>query len=119
MHGSLCTAVASVPNNVSSRAWTLRDDNHSHYHSVVRIAESPLYLTLHWRESQDTPVLPVGVFKLDLQGLLAGGYIREEPVGSAGSDVRLRIIRDPAGGFYIEAKQEGPRLRMDSPRVQS
>jgi hypothetical protein len=66
---ALCVRLASVPAE-KPRRWTLREDNHSHHHGVVNLSESPLFLELWCRESlTDAPHL-VGIFQLDLNGLL-------------------------------------------------
>jgi hypothetical protein len=112
MASELCVAVESVPPGERFRQWTLREDNQAHYHSVVSLSESPLYLQLSWRATKNSPPALVGKFKLDLQGLLAGRYIREEPVGSSAKDVRVRIVRAPDGRFFIQANQDGPKCSI-------
>ncbi|MGH9896809.1 MAG: hypothetical protein ACREA0_33380 [bacterium] len=108
LESGLCEPVAA------SRQWTLRDDNQGHHHGVVRLSESPLYLALSWKETAADPEQPVGVFRLDLRGLLEAGYIRHDPVGSSGDDVRLRVVRRADGTFWIQAKDAGPALEMHS-----
>jgi len=112
MASELCVAVESVPPGERFRRWTLREDNQAHHHVVVSLSESPLYLQLSWRATKNSPPALVGKFKLDLQGLLAGEYIREEPVGSSAKDVRVRIVRAPDGLFFVQAKQDGPKLPL-------
>lgn len=107
----LCAAVAHVPLGASHRSWTLRVDNHAHHHSKVRLGESPLYLELSWRATKVAPVHRVGIFRLDLYGLLQSGYIR--PERGIESEVRLRVVRDENGHFYVQVNEDGPRLRMD------
>lgn len=110
----LSEVVQDIPRGAAHRRWTLRADNQAHHHGIVRLSESPLFLELHWRPTAVDAVRPVGVFRLDLNGLLRGGYIRYEPVGSHGSDVRVRIVRDDDGSFYVETKQDEPRLLLAS-----
>lgn len=107
----LCAIVRHAPAGSAPRKWTLRVDNHAHHHGVVRLSESPLYLELSWRATRTAAVKRVGTFCLDLHGLLQNGYIRRE-VGS-GSGVRLRIVRDEQGHFYVQVNEDGPRLQMD------
>jgi hypothetical protein len=45
---SLCELVLDMTAG-STRRWTLREDNQSHYHGVVSLNESPLLLELLWR----------------------------------------------------------------------
>src|SRR6266436_6729575 len=97
---NLCKVVQDIPPNAAKRRWTLRADNHGHHNSIVQLSESPLYLHLHWRPTAVDSVRRVGVFRLDLTGLLRDGYIRPEPADSHGPDVRLRIIRADDGSFY-------------------
>lgn len=108
---NLCAGVGFVPTGASHRRWTLRVDNHAHHHSVVRLGESPLHLELSWRATKSAPVKRVGLFRLDLHGLLQNGFIRRERRTESG--VRLRIVRDEKGHFYVQAREDGPRLRLD------
>jgi hypothetical protein len=101
-------------NNPRRRRWTLRADNHGHYHSIVRLSECPLFLELHWRPTAVDAVRPVGVFRLDLDGLLRDRYIRHEPAGSHGPDVRVRVVRDDDGSFYVQTKRDEPRYLLAS-----
>jgi hypothetical protein len=76
------------------------------------MSESPLHLCLSWRATKTSSVSEVGTFRLDLHALLAGGYIREDPAGSYGADVRVRVFHDADGHFYIQTNQDGPRTLM-------
>jgi hypothetical protein len=64
--------------------------------------------------TKSAPISRVGLFLLDLPGLLRNGFIRAEPVGADGQELRLRFVRMDDGHFYIQARQDGPRLRVDS-----
>lgn len=107
----LCEPVQVVSAGAKVRKWTLREDNKSHYHGVVRLDDSPLYLELFWRRTDESPMHRVGLFRLNLPGLLQGGYIRYEPADSSGPEVRLRIVR-AEGQFFVQVKQDGPRILM-------
>src|SRR5579862_5788286 len=109
----LSTAVDTVPAGASSRTWTLRLDNHAHHHGVVRLGESPLYLELSCRATKTAPVTRVGIFRLELYGLLEKGFIRSEGSPTATSDVRLRVVRAENEHFYLQARNSGPRLRLN------
>jgi len=108
----LCGAADHVPTGASHRSWTLRVDNHAHHHGVVRLGESPLYLDLSWRATKSAPVKRVGLFRLELHGLLQSGFVRPEGHATS-SEIRLRVVRDEHGHFFIQAREDGPRLRMD------
>ncbi|MDO9086022.1 MAG: hypothetical protein Q7U53_07445 [Anaerolineaceae bacterium] len=65
-----------------------------------------------WRRSTRDPIQFVGIFRLNLPGLLQKGYVRAEPKDSYGPEIRLRIVRARVGAFYVQANQDGPRLLM-------
>lgn len=107
----LCKPVQVTPSGVKIKKWTLREDNHSHYHGVVSLADSPIYLELSWRRTAESPVHRVGLFRLNLPGLLQGGFVRYEPADSSGPEVRLRIVR-AEGQFFVQVRPDGPRILM-------
>jgi hypothetical protein len=109
---SLCKLVKDIPHGAAHRCWTLRADNRGHYHNTVSLSERPLYLELRWRARAGDSAQPVGVFRLDLDGLLRAHYIRHDPTGSQGSDVRLRVLRANDGSFYVQTNRKGPRLLL-------
>ena len=111
---TLCKVVQDIPCGAAHRRWTLRADNHAHHHSIVSLSECPLYLELHWRPTAADAVRPVGVFRLDLDDLLRKGFIRHEPTGSHGSFVRVRVVRDDDGSFYVQTKRDEPRFLLAS-----
>lgn len=112
---NLCEFVQDIPPSAKCRHWILRAEYQSgHHHAKVHLSDSPLYLDLHWCLTTDAPVHRVGVFRLDLIGLLRKGYIRQDPKDSLGPDVRLRIIRDNDGSFYVQTNQRGPRFLLPS-----
>lgn len=111
MHDStLCQKVQQAPAGAKTRRWVLNDATNSNYHSVVNVNESPLFLHLSWRHSAKDPIQFVGIFRLDLPGLLQNGYVRPEPKDSYGPEIRLRIVRHRDGDFYIQVNQEGSKL---------
>lgn len=109
---TLCQKVQQAPVGAKMRNWVLNDSTNSNYHGVVNINESPLYLHFSWRRSAKDPIQFVGIFRLDLPGLLQNGFVRFEPKDSYGPEIRLRIIRASDGDFYIQVNQDGPRLLM-------
>ena len=117
MHDStLCQKVHQSPTGAKMRKWVLNDSTNSNFHNVVNLQESPLYLHLSWRRSAKDPIQFVGIFRLDLPGLLHYGYVRPEPKDSYGPEIRLRIMRARDGDFYIQVNQNKPRLRIMSTR---
>lgn len=111
-NSNLCQRVDHTPSGAKTRHWVLNDATNSHHHGVVRLEESPLYLNLSWRRSASDPVHFVGIFRLDLPGLLQRGYVRHEPKDSYGPEIRLRIFRARDGNFYVQVNQDTPGLRM-------
>jgi len=109
---NLCQRVETIPPGAKTRKWVLNDATNYHYHGVVRLEESPLYLQFSWRHSSNDQIQFVGVFELDLPGLLHYGYVRPEPKDSYGPGIRLRIVRARDGDFYIQVNQDGLRLLM-------
>jgi len=107
----LCRAVQQPPSGANIRRWTLNNTLGQH-NGVVNISESPLYFELSWRETAKDPKQRVGLFYLNLPGLLQGGFIRHEPKDSLGPKVRLRIIRTNDGKFYIQVNQDGPCIQL-------
>lgn len=103
--------VDQVPEGVKLSQFTLRDDNHQHYHRRVEIDRSPLIVKLDWRASAKSPIRPIGVFRLDLRSLLEGGYIRLERAMDP-REVRIRFYRAPDGFIYLQARNDSPRVRV-------
>lgn len=91
------------------RQWTLRESNRAEHHGIVDLHESPLELDLHHLPADDQPPVFVGRFELDLHQLLAAGCVRPEPRGGVGTRIRLRIVHAADGGFYVQARDGGPR----------
>jgi hypothetical protein len=111
---NLCKVVHAIPPGSPHRRWTLRADYYNHFHGGVRLSESPLYLELHWRLTANDSVKRVGLFHLEIQELLHFGYVRTERNHTQGYDVRLRIVRADDGCFYVQAKNDGPRILLPS-----
>ncbi len=92
--------------------WTLRQDDNAHHHRVLQVGQSPYLMHLQWRESKKAPVHEVGFFLLNLKGLLAEGYIRGEPMGSPGPEVRVRVVMTGPGSFCLQVRNGDPALRL-------
>jgi hypothetical protein len=109
---NLCQRVETIPTGAKTRNWVLNDATNSNHYGVVHLGESPLHLRFSWRRSARDPIRFVGIFHLDLPGLLQQGYVRTDPKDSYYQEIRLRFVRSRDGGFYIQVNQNGPRLWM-------
>jgi hypothetical protein len=107
---SLVERIESVPDGAASRRWVLRDDNQQHYHNRISLADDPTYLELVWKPSVRGREQVVGVYRLHLAQLLAGGYVRREPDGLSAEDIRLRFVHGHRGVVSIQARQDQPSL---------
>lgn len=94
------------------RKWTLREDNQSHHHSVGDLEQSPLELRLSWRKTAKDPVIYVGTFSLDLEELLSGGFVRRETTRSDERKIRLRIVKEADGSFYVQTRRNAPKYLL-------
>jgi hypothetical protein len=109
----LCELVQDVPPGSKLHIWKKPRADHnssaegSDWHAKVRISDRPYYLDLYWRKTANDPAVRVGVFCLDLPGLLREGYIRRD---SEDSDIRLRFFRANNGNVYVQTKQHKPEL---------
>lgn len=108
-HIHLVERMSGLPAGVVPRCWTFRDDNHQHYHNVVRASESPLLLQLSWCASAASPIQIVGVFLLHLQLLLKEGFVRPEPEGGSGDEIRVRFCRHDRV-IYLQVRDDSPAL---------
>jgi hypothetical protein len=113
---NFCELAQEIPPGVKLHIWKPRANHRcaggSHWHANVKLSERPYYLDLYWRKTADDPVQRVGVFRLDLIGLLRDGYIRSESKDSQSSDVRLRFFRSDDGNIYVQTKQGKPKLPL-------
>ncbi len=107
----LVRRVEAAPAGVKLRRFTLRDDNAQHYHRKMGIIESPIYVQLAWQADAKSQVHSLGVFRLDLRGLLSGGYIRPERPDWE-DEVRVRFYRANNGMIYLQVKQGTPALSV-------
>ncbi|PKO04922.1 MAG: hypothetical protein CVU41_14270 [Chloroflexi bacterium HGW-Chloroflexi-3] len=110
---NLCQRVESIPAGATTRKWVLNDATNSNHHEVVRLEESPLYLQFSWRHSSKDPIQFVGIFQLDLPGLLQQGYVRLENDESNSPEIRLRIKHKNDGNFYIQVNDDKPALLLN------
>lgn len=90
-----------------TRTWTGNDVTARNHHGPVNIDESPLTIGLKWRKSPQHAAISIGVFKLDLSGLLKAGYVRKEKTPGM---VRLRFWHGPDNLIYIQVNSESRKL---------
>ena len=98
---ALAIEVTHVPQGAKSRRWTLNAVERNDHHGKIRLNEFPLYLKLTCRNAIHSAPEDIGIFKLDLKGLLENKFMRYEPKGSTGDDVRLRIVIE-SGAFSVQ-----------------
>jgi hypothetical protein len=107
----LIRRVESAPSGLKPYRFTLRDDNEQHYHRRMRVIESPVYIALAWRANAKSQVHSLGLFRLDLRGLLSAGYIRSDGP-QPDDEVRVRFHRANNGTIYLQTKQGAPALAV-------
>jgi hypothetical protein len=107
----LIRRVESAPPGLKPYHFTLRDDNEQHYHRRMRVIESPVYIELAWRANAKSQVHSLGLFRLDLRGLLSAGYIRSDGP-QPDDEVRVRFYRANNGTIYLQTKQGAPALAV-------
>lgn len=107
----LARRVQATPPRATIRHFTLRDDNAQHYHRRMRTVDSPVFIQIAWRADAHTAVHDLGLWRLDLLGLLRAGYIRSERPGDQ-AEVRLRLFRADDGFIYIQSRGDGRALSL-------
>ncbi|MEO8945358.1 MAG: hypothetical protein ABI338_02585 [Gemmatimonadaceae bacterium] len=114
---ALAERVPDVPVDVRVRRWVLRDDNHQHYHGVLRPAESPVVIELRWKADATAREQLVGYFRLHLPELLAADFIRFEREQEHGDTVRVRFYRGAGGVVIIQARADRPAIPVGQVRL--
>ena len=69
-----------------------------------------MYLRLLWKRNAQAMPQPIGLFKLDLAGLLKAKYIKQDKPGH----VRVRFVHADDGFVYVQVRPGAPRLRVGS-----
>ena len=110
--GALVWAIRSVPPGARASSWTLRRDNRAHHHGVMTWHGGTAYLELAWRSTRGATARPVGMFALDLGGLLAGGFVRYEPAGTVGPRLRVRVVMRDDDSFALEVRPGTPHYPL-------
>ena len=91
---------------VTKHKWTGNDKSQRNRHQVVHLSERKYRMRLLWKTGSGAKPELVGVFELDLAGLLKANFVREDP--PYGEDaIRLRFVHDPDDdGIYIQVKSD-------------
>jgi hypothetical protein len=92
------------------RVWTGNDSSNRTHNGKVPRNDTPLYMRLCWKANSDATERLIGHYELDMIGLLATGHIRADGL----DHVRLRFVHADDGGIYIQTREMGPRLRVDT-----
>jgi hypothetical protein len=91
------------------------NDDSAQHNTTVWVYTDTRDLVLKWRKSVDTEAVPVGIFLLDLRGLLAAGLC--ERTGKGGNKIRFNIYHDDDRWLRVRVKRRdggGERLvRLD------
>jgi hypothetical protein len=98
------------PDEVSSscRRWRGDDEKGAYkHHGAIPLRESPVDIELRWRETENSPTRLIGQYRLDLDTLLAQGYIRSDPKPG---HVRLQFVHQ-RNAIYMQHRAER-RLRV-------
>jgi len=94
-----------------ARRWRGNDEKgRNTHHGAVPVGESPLDIRLEWCRSSNAPSRLIGCYRLDLERLLAAGYVRED---SKPAHIRLRFAH-LSGGIYIQTRDGAPALSAGS-----
>lgn len=107
---AMVTGVSIEP----TRTWTGNDITARNHHGPVSLKETPLVLDLRWRRSAQHQPVAVGVFKLDLPGLLKAGYVRPEKTPGA---VRLRFWHGEDDMIYIQVNSSSKKLAVAAAKL--
>lgn len=86
-------------NTRCARNWTGNDRVGRNHFGRVRLKESPLTIALYWKRSDYVGRKLVGKYELDLNALLAGGFICS--ANGYPGEVILRFQRTAAGQVEI------------------
>jgi hypothetical protein len=106
----LVERVGSVPDDAPRRRWVLRDDNQRHFHGVVHLSESPLFVELLWKADARSREQLVGLYRLNLPALVSQGYARREREDESSDEIRLRFVRGERGVVLIQVRADEPAL---------
>lgn len=108
----LAERVDAAPRGVYPRRWVLRDDNGQHYHGVLELSPDPVFLQLWWKPDARGREQLVGLYRLNLQGLLEEGFVRAEGDESPPARIRLRFVRGDRSVVSIQSRGDAPALAV-------
>jgi hypothetical protein len=108
---ALAPEVTHVPQGAKSRRWTLNAAASNDHYGKTRSNESHLYLKFRCRYAIDSAPDDIGIFKIDLKGLLENDFIRYDPKGSTGDDIRLRIALE-SGVFSVQINDKSSKYPL-------
>jgi hypothetical protein len=104
-----------IPEAARNCNWTY--NQHTGYYSqCVPLNPSTLMLNLWFRTNSKSPrsIGPeVKSHLLDLRQLLALGFVRYDAKRSGKSHIRILIVRDENGAYYIQSRDKAPRYLLD------
>jgi hypothetical protein len=89
------------------------NDTSRRHNTTLWIPTDTRDLVLKWRKSAETKPVTVGVFHLDLKGLLQGGHCKL--VGKTKSKIRFNIYREDDRWLRVRDKRD--RLHDDSEKI--
>jgi hypothetical protein len=107
--GALVARLACEEMPAADRNWMMNDANDRHFHSPVRLTESPLSLKLSWKARPGGAEVTLGCFRLDLLRLLEHDYVRHERADDP-AQIRLRFVRGDDGVVSIQYNGGAPSL---------
>ena len=82
------------------RDWTGNDESARQHHGRVSLNASPLKLRLSWKHSPKDSSHLIGIYELDLRGLLEAAYVRVKP--KTENENRLRFYHGHDNLIYIQ-----------------
>ena len=88
--------------------WTGNDINNNSHHGAINTNKSQRDIRLHWRKSPSSQKWMIGCYRLNLKGLIDGGYVRRID----NDHVLLRFFHTDDGVISIHPGQNGPKLAI-------
>ena len=80
------------------------NDTSGRHNTTVWVYTDTRELVLKWRKSADTAEVPVGMFRLDLKGLLKAGHCKME--GNGRHKIRFNIYHDDDRWLRVRVKRK-------------
>lgn len=92
------------PGSGAKVSYVTGNDTSGRHNTTVWVYTDTRELVLKWRKSADTAKVPVGVFRLDLKGLLKAGHCKME--GQGGHKIRFNIYHDKDRWLRVRIKRK-------------